>query len=75
MLTSPASKAATDDGYMFETHDDPILADETRMWQDNEPVLLVQSWEFLCPAILVPAQIASAAQACRSMPCRTNVPG
>ena len=29
----------TDDGYMFEIHDDPILADGTRMWQDNEPVL------------------------------------
>ena len=29
----------TDDGCMFEIHDDPILADETRMWQDNEPVL------------------------------------
>ena len=24
---------------MFEIHDDPILANETRMWQDNEPVL------------------------------------
>ena len=30
----------TDDGYMFEIHDGPILvADETRMRQDNEPVL------------------------------------
>ena len=34
-----------------------------------------RSWEFLCPAIFVPAQIASAVQAWRILPCRTNTPG